>query len=123
MDPGMSAGASSRDADHPRVLLQFPRQLVRCDVHGVHACGAALEQAIRETSRRGADVQANTASRIDPEFLKRAFQLQSAAACVFLQPRVDLNPSVLRNQLSPLLRARPVNLHLARKDHGLRFLS
>ena len=68
--------------DHARIVAQFPVELAGADVDGVHARGAALQQAIGEAAGRGADVEADFARHVDAEMIERRFQLQAAAADV-----------------------------------------
>src|SRR5207247_1459783 len=55
-------------------------ELARADVHGVHARGAALQQAVGETARGGAHVEADAAGHLHLEGVERVDELLAAPA-------------------------------------------
>ena len=77
-----------------RILPQLPIELVDGHVDRVYLARAALQQAIGESARRAADIEANPVARIDAEILERAFELQPAAARVAQRLADDLNPRI-----------------------------
>ena len=81
---GRSAGASSTrvhalDHVHARVVAKAPVELAVADVEGDHPLGAALQQAVGEAARRGADVEAGAALDVDLERVERVLELEPAA--------------------------------------------
>src|SRR5437867_6284498 len=65
---------------HAGVLAQLGVELAHADVHSVHAGGAALEQAVGETTGRGAHVEADAASDFQLEGVERVGELLAAPA-------------------------------------------
>ena len=63
----------------PRILTQFPGQLVGADVHGEHVRGAASEQDLGEAPGGAADVHRHGSRRIESEMRDRVVELDPAA--------------------------------------------
>ena len=64
---------------YARVVAQTPGELPPADIDGVDARGAAAEQHINETARRGTQVQADRTGRVETESLQPGLQLDAAA--------------------------------------------
>src|SRR5665213_3236595 len=54
-------------------------QLTASDIDRVEVLGAAFEQHVRESAGGGADIEANTAARIEAEMIKRCRELYATA--------------------------------------------
>jgi len=67
---------------HTGVLAQPLVELAAADVDGVDDARTALEQAVREAARGGADVHTDAALHADAEVLERVDELFAAAADV-----------------------------------------
>ena len=61
--------------------------------------------------------------RVDVEIFQRAFELEAAAAGIFLQAAVNFDWRIFRDRLPSLFGALGVDGDLTRQDHGLRFLA
>ncbi len=92
------------------------------DVDRINFARAALEQAISESSGRGADVRRNLIAHIDLEKIQGTFQFQPAAADKTRGSR-GRNHRVRVNQQRGLLRDLLANAHLASHDRALRLLA
>lgn len=66
--------------DDAGILAQFPGELVRADIEGVDAEGAALEEAIGEAAGRSADIDGDFVLGIDGEGVQGGFEFEAAAA-------------------------------------------
>ena len=84
------AGVRPLPADDARIAAQRVGKLAAAHVDRVHAHRAALEQGVGEAAGRRADVEADTAGRVDAERVERARQLLPAARHV-RQRRGDLD--------------------------------
>ncbi len=106
--------------DNTGIPAELPIQLMGAHVDGKDLARAALQEAVREPARRGADVQAGFPFRRDPKMRQRSLQLHSTAAHV---PERLTQQAKLRfgiRQGTALLDFLLVDQHLARQDHGLR---
>lgn len=63
--------------DYARIGAKFRVELLRAHIDGVHFGGAALEEAIREASGRGTDVEGDAALRSDRELVQSGRELQA----------------------------------------------
>ena len=70
--------------DHARVGAKFPRELALADIHGKNFFRAALQQTIRETTRRCAEINRGQASDVQLKMFQRVFEFVSAAADEFI---------------------------------------
>ena len=93
------------DHGHPRVLAQPPAQLAVSYVQRGDAGSTALQQAVGESARRGAHVQAGSAGGVDPEGVERVGELDAAAADVGRRG-LDLDRDVVGHQLPGLAAGR-----------------
>ena len=109
--------------NHAWLFAQLPGELVGVDVHRVDARRALLQQAISEAARGGTHVEADFPLRVDVEIFQRAFELEAAAAGVFLQAAVNFDWRVFGDRLASFFGALGVDCDFARQDHGLRFLA
>jgi hypothetical protein len=76
-------------ADNPRIAAEFPRELVRADVHRVNKACALLQQNFRESSRGCAEVDGCFSADIEAETVERREKFQRASADIresFLDP-------------------------------------
>src|SRR2546428_724417 len=73
------------------LVFSEPRvELARADVHRVHARGAALEQAVGESSRGGTDVQTHAPGHLDLEGVECVHELLAPTAHVRgARPKLD----------------------------------
>ena len=76
---GQVAGVELLEIRHARIGAQLLVQLGRADIHAGHAHDAALQEAIREPTRGGADVEAVPAGDIDLEIRQRRIDLFTTA--------------------------------------------
>ena len=109
------AGVHALEDRDAAVRAEPGMQLAVPDVERDHARGPALEQAVGEAARGGADVQAVPARRVDPERVERVRQLLAAARDE-ARRALDLQSRRVVDLLSRLVVAR----HEARHDEGLR---
>src|SRR5579859_746488 len=65
---------------HPGITAQFPGKLSLPDVDGIYPASPVLQQAVRESSRRRAQIKGGDLLHVQAEFLERMFQFQPAAA-------------------------------------------
>ncbi len=72
------ASVHALEHDHARVVAQFLRQLPVADIERDHPTHTALEQAVREAARGGADIEAIHPGRIDAEHVERMCELLAA---------------------------------------------
>ena len=77
---GQITGVGFFQKSNARILAQLEIHLPVARVDRDHRRRAVLQQTIGESSGRGANIEANLAPYIDVPMLKRALQLQSAAA-------------------------------------------
>src|SRR5439155_664682 len=70
------------DHDHAHILPELPGELPVADVERDHPPRAALEQAVGEATRRGADVERDQVARLEAEGVERPGQLLAASAHV-----------------------------------------
>ena len=63
-----------------RIAPQLVGDLTLADIHRMNACRAALQQTVRKSARRSAEVHAHRAGRVNFEMIERRLQLVSAAA-------------------------------------------
>src|SRR5882672_8988557 len=100
---------------HARVLAQPLVELAAADVDGVDDARTALEQAVREAARGGADVHADAALHADAEMLERVDELFAATADVGGAPfQVQLR--LRGHERSGLVRTLTVDEHVAGHD-------
>ena len=69
--------------DHPAVLSEFFRKLIRTHINGKNFLRTVLEQTVRKSAGRGSAVCTDQAMGIHPEFSKRFFQFQAATAYIW----------------------------------------
>ena len=108
---------------HARIVAQFPIELARAHVHGVHARRAVLQQAVGEAAGGGADVQAQPARHIDAEMIQRRLQLQPAAAHIASALPATSMRLAASTRVARLDGFLSVDQHLAGHDESLRFLA
>ena len=73
------AGVDALMDDDARVLAQFPGELAAPDIDRVDPRGAARQQHIGKAAGRGADIERDSAGRIDREMVERVRELEAAA--------------------------------------------
>ena len=91
-------------------------------IHGVHARRSALQQAVGEAARGGADIEADLARDVERKVAQRARQFESAAADIG-RAREHLHRAIVVDRLAGLGGLLPVDQHLAGHDQRLRFLA
>src|SRR2546422_105736 len=102
---------------HAGVLAQLGVELAHADVHGVHAGGAALEQAVGEAAGRGAHVEADAAGDLHLESVERVGELLAAPAHERRAP-LELDARVSGDQGAGLAPAPAGPEALARQDEA-----
>src|SRR5206468_3420281 len=102
---------------HAGVLAQLGVELAHPDVHGVHAGGAALEQAVGEAAGRGAHVEADPAGHLHLEGVEGVGELLAAPAHERRAP-LELDARLPADEGARLVHALAVHEHLAREDQA-----
>src|SRR5947208_325839 len=110
------------DRSHERILTQLPVKLFHVHVYGIDPGRAMLEQAIRETTVRSADIQANAPARVDGRVLQSAFHLYATAADELLRAADDFDARAFLNGHACLFCPPAIYLNFSRENHGHRFL-
>src|SRR6266851_6915352 len=110
------------DGNNARILPQLPVKLFHVYVDSVDARCAVLQQAIRETAVRSADIQANARRWLNRKVFQRAFEFCSTAAGELLQPAGDFDPRVFRDGHACLFHSFAVHLNFTGDNHGHGFL-
>jgi hypothetical protein len=90
-------------------------------VGGIHLSRAPLEQAICKSARGGTHIQTKPISRIDLKSLQCAFELEPAAADVFLG-LLNIQNHIRIELRSSLVSALSRDTHVSRHDRTLRSL-
>ena len=103
-----------------RVVAQFPGELAVAHIDGVDLPGPLLQQAVRETSRRGAHVEGRKPVDPDAKGVQGPLELHAAAAHVGVILAPDPDSRTLGNEGSRLVDGLLVDKHRARQDKGPR---
>ncbi len=107
----------------PRVVAHLEIEQAVADVDGGDVRGAALQEAVGETSGRGADVEAAPAGRIDREMFERGGELAAGARHEGLGRAGELQPDVVPHRAAGLVHPHAVDLHLAGHHRAMRLLA
>ena len=68
---------------HPVIATKLVVQLSRADIHGIHTSRASLQEAIREASSGGSDVDTDTSAHGHAEVVQRVRELLATATDVW----------------------------------------
>ena len=99
---------------HARVVAQAPIELGPAHIDRQHARRPALQQAIREPSRRAPDIKAPETGRVDAEGIERPGELEAAAPDVgdsVLDVKLGVNRDLDRRGREPLPAIRDESRH------------
>src|SRR6516225_3828649 len=103
--------------DHARIVAERPVELSAPDVDRGHAGGSRRQQDLRESSRRGPDVDGVAPRGVDAERLEDSRELLAAAPDP-RPPRVDLDRSLAGDRVPRLVHPAPVGADPPREDEG-----
>src|SRR5580692_4263697 len=111
------------DLNYAPILLQAPSHLLRRYINRINLPRAMLQKAIRKAPGGRADIDADFSGYVDGEILKRAFQFESAPACIFCRGAADFDSRFFVDLRPGFFAPLPVHANFSRKDHGLRFFT
>src|SRR5262249_14468782 len=110
------------DYRYARIVSEFPRQLTMADIDRKNFRGATLQQTIRESAGRSANVERDFAAGNDSKVIERAAKFQRATTCELLRLRHG-NWRVDLDQLRGLRKNVVPHPYFASHDRALRALA
>ena len=105
--------------DDARVVPEAGMELTVADVEGVNPRRASREKHVRESARRGAEVETDPPLRLDPEMRQAEVQLHASARNPGMLGLPDFDLGVLRDRRSRFDPLAPNDRNPAREDERL----